>query len=594
MINEETGKSSDGRYSALRSVGIFRRLRQFIAFGSTSIDFVRFRVGAVASSEVGIEIVLDALRVNGERVIADIVGLSKAGHTRNRQALFALAVAASYGAASETESGSNDDASPRGRLLNAVDDKARDIRTLALRSLPEIATSFPELAVFIDFLKPMRRWGRGVRTGFIAWFESMDGSELAIQAIQYRQYREWAMQDVMRLCHLEKLFAGKSGKREDRRLLYGWIAHELPTMSSIQKTSHDGKSVDREPWRGEREIRWNKKDVTSARREFQVINTFHRIIDAGTNDELISSALKESKGFPPQAIPSHLLRNTSVWSILLGDMDVQQILTNLPRIAASGLLTEDSEELAMIMSKVSDEVLVGNSAIHPITIMRAIRTYEAGVHYSDPNMTWTPIPELIASMREGLIGSLGLMYRTNMRYLIAMECSIDMSRTLVGPLPLVKKKYGGLLTAADVAYVMAMTIKEAERECSVVGLVHGEHGVGVVPMDFTSVPHVGNVFSSRGAAGVIDVASIVRHARVSDISVDVIVVFSCSKTNPAGISDELTAYEKKTGDFVMLVMVDLSSAHPPQFDPDKRVMTISGFNVEAHRAITSFVSGLSY
>ena len=105
-----------------------------------------------------------------------IVEVSVAGRAPKQEpALFALAIAASYGEVEE--------------------------QAYALAQLPRVARTATQLFAFLTYVQGFRGWGRALARAVAAWYTEKSVEQVAYQAVKYRQRDGWTHRDVFRKAH---------------------------------------------------------------------------------------------------------------------------------------------------------------------------------------------------------------------------------------------------------------------------------------------------------------------------------------------------------------------------------------------------------
>src|SRR5689334_1198171 len=129
---EQVANSAGGFTWALDA---WARLDRFLVLGSEGgTYYVSERALTIESAKAAIECIAE----DGLRTVGRVVEISRSGRApKNDAALFVLALAASAG-----------------------DD---DTRAAALAALPEVARTGTHLFHWLEYLKALRGWGRGVR-----------------------------------------------------------------------------------------------------------------------------------------------------------------------------------------------------------------------------------------------------------------------------------------------------------------------------------------------------------------------------------------------------------------------------------------------
>ena len=76
-----------------------------------------------------------------------------------------------------------------------------ETRKFALHYLPKVARTGSQLRMFIDYIGPMRGWGRGLRRAVGEWYTEKNIKNAVYQAVKYRQRYNWTHRDLLRKSH---------------------------------------------------------------------------------------------------------------------------------------------------------------------------------------------------------------------------------------------------------------------------------------------------------------------------------------------------------------------------------------------------------
>lgn len=165
-------KNSAGGY-AFTVKDPMQRLRRFLILGSEDGTYYIDEQKLVKQNHASLIEALDSL---GVEVVAEIIRISDGGLApKNKPALFALAVCASY--------------------------KALEVRRAAIAAVPKVARTGADLMYFVSQAQELRGWGRALKRAISNWFESKNIDQLVNNAIKYRQREGWTMADLLRLAH---------------------------------------------------------------------------------------------------------------------------------------------------------------------------------------------------------------------------------------------------------------------------------------------------------------------------------------------------------------------------------------------------------
>lgn len=157
------------------------KLERFLILGSAGGTYY---VGESDLTAQNVDNVRACIAADGQRAVKTIVEISVAGRApKNDPAIYALALAASYGA----------------------DVK---IREAALEALPKVCRIGTHLFNFAAFIDGMRGWGPALRKGIGRWYLEKPADKLAYQMVKYQQRNGWSHRDLLRLTHANPVGTG--------------------------------------------------------------------------------------------------------------------------------------------------------------------------------------------------------------------------------------------------------------------------------------------------------------------------------------------------------------------------------------------------
>ena len=189
-LDERQMANSAGGYSY--PVNDMERLRRFLILGSeggsyyaSDRDLTKDNVGRIKR----------LISEDGRNAVDQIVQISSGRRApKNGPALFALAIAASYG---------ND-----------------ETRHSALTSLPVVARTGSHLLEFMSYVHSTRGWGRGLRKAPGLWYTKKACSDAVYQVVKYRNRSGWTHRDVLRIAHTK-------AESASHRALFKYVASRV-------------------------------------------------------------------------------------------------------------------------------------------------------------------------------------------------------------------------------------------------------------------------------------------------------------------------------------------------------------------------------
>ena len=202
MLGENQVANNAGGY--VYKVDDFTRLERFLVLGSEGGTYY---VQERSLTQDNAQAVKRAIESDGIRAVETIVRFSQDNRIpKNSTALFALAMAASYGDSVTREE--------------------------ACKAIPEVARTGSFLFEFVRYVDSMRSWGRRLRRGVGDWYSHKDVASIAYDMVKYRNRYGWTHRDILRSTHtrpspvLADLF---------RYALKGDVIPEIPIVQAFEE-----------------------------------------------------------------------------------------------------------------------------------------------------------------------------------------------------------------------------------------------------------------------------------------------------------------------------------------------------------------------
>ena len=462
--------------------------------------------------------VAECIQNDGLRTVQRIVAISERGRApKHDPALFALAMAAAIGDPTT--------------------------RHAALTALPQVARTGTHLFHFLGYAEAFRGWGRGLRRAVAAWYTDKPAQALAYQAVKYQQRDGWSHRDALRLAH-------PKAPTPQHTIVFHWMTKG---WEGVGEAPHPDEAV-RLIWAMER-----------AKRVEQL-------------DEMV--ALIEQYDLPWEALPSQWLGNAVVWRALLPKLPMTALLRNLARMTASGALTADSAEAALVLRKLGDGDLLRKARIHPIAVLAALNTY-AGGRGARGSLKWEPIPAVIDALDRAFYLAFGNVEATGKRIVLALDVSTSMAGGVIAGIP--------GLTPRVASAAMALVTAAVEPNTMTVGFSHE-----MVPLPIVPGQRLDQVMALTHNLrfGATDCAKPMLWALEAGVEADVFVIYTDNETwfgqiHPA---QALQTYRRKTGIAAKLVVVAMTSTGFTIADPnDVGMLDVVGFDAAAPQVISDFV-----
>jgi 60 kDa SS-A/Ro ribonucleoprotein len=456
------------------------------------------------------------VREDGVRVVDRIIAVSGAGRApKVSPAIFALAMCAGFG-----------------------DDAAR--RYALGRGLQTVCRTGSHLLEFASYIEQFRGWGRGLRSGVRAWYESKPVGELAYQAVKYQNRAGFTHRDLMRLAH-------PVAHDEARRALYAWI---------VRGTVPAGETS-----------------------ELALLRAFERGKTLEETDLDECAALVRDAQLPREAVPTAWLREPAVWEALLETMPMTALLRNLATMTRVGLLTPKSAATGTAIARLRDAGRLRKARIHPVAVLAALETYGSG-RSARGTGTWTPVASIVEALDDAFYLAFDAIVATGARMLVGLDVSASMSAGAIAGIP-------GLTPRAASA-AMAMSHVRSEEQTRVMAFSDRFVDLEVRRDE----PLRGLVRRTQGLPfQSTDCALPMLYALEHRLPVDTFVVYTDNETWAGTIhpDEALRRYRERMGIPAKLAVVGMTATGFTIADPnDAGMLDVVGFDATAPAVIADF------
>ena len=496
-------------------------LKRFIVLGTSGGTYY---VGERKLTVDAANSVRDCLAENAMRTIDTIAQVSHEGRAANNDAaIFALAMACA--------------------------DNSEAVRVYAYSKVNDVCRIGTHLFHFIEYVKAMRGFSRGLRSAIAKWYVNKPTDKLAYQMLKYQGRDGWTNCDVLRLCHAVP-------KTPEQQKLFAWAVGkgELPAVSDYTKGVLALKGG---------------MDAAKAIREFNLTR---------------------------EVIPTEALNRVDVWEALLEKMPMTALVRNLGKMASIGMHKHLSPSAKLTAAKLVDEEVIKKARLHPLTIMNAKWTYDAG-HGVKGSLNWSPEGNISGALEDAFYKSFEYVEPTGKNIMLALDVSGSMSWEVPG----------GHFTCRDASAVLAMTTMRTEPYTFVAGFTaaggstmrgnsDGYSSNAISTLNIThrdSLEAVINKISSL-AFGRTDCALPMLYCKHEKVDVDAIVIYTDNETWSGSIHpwQALDQYQKFIGHPVKLVVVGMISSGFSIARPDyANMLDVVGFDVQTPSMISEFIRG---
>ena len=472
------------------------------------------------------------IAANGVRTVKRIVEISDSGRAaKNDPAIFALAMCAKTG-----------------------DDLTRKAAREALSKVCRIGT---HLFHFVRDVEAFGGWGRGTRRAVAKWYTDMPADRLAYQAVKYQSRDGWSHRDVLRLSHPKTIDTSKND-------IFKWIVSGQASNGDVAPD-----------------------DAT------RIVWAHERAKKVDTKADLISLIVDHK--LPRESVPTQWLTDADVWAALLPSMPLTALIRNLATMTRVGLLAPMSTATKQVVSMLGNRQVVLRARVHPIAILSALMTYQAGRGVRGKG-TWTPVTKIVDALDASFYASFANVKPTNKRWLLALDVSGSMGCGMIGGVP--------GLTPRVASAAMALITAAVEPDHAFIAFTSGgwaastktryDWNNAVQPIDISPRQRLDAVLKQIDKLGFggTDCALPMLYAKAKKIDVDAFVVLTDSETWAGDIhpAQALVDYRNTRGIGAKLITVGMVSNGFSIADPnDAGMLDVVGFDTQAPALMSDFV-----
>ncbi|NEQ84969.1 MAG: TROVE domain-containing protein [Moorea sp. SIO2I5] len=300
---------------------------------------------------------------------------------------------------------------------------------------PQVVRTASHFYEWLSYTKSLRGFGKVVREVGKNWLSQPDAKKLAYQLLKYQQRHGFSSRDVLRLFHVKP-------PTEDHRQLFEWVVkgwEELPKDIP--------SSVLAQIWWYE----WLKRNPT---------HTHEAIAKGRLTHEMAAPVGKMDK---------------QAWQLLFNEMPIGAMLRNLGSLTELGVLQADAREnLDRIEQILNNQEHLRRGRIHPIDVLKALKTYESGGRLGRSKKTWTPVPRIVDILEKAVELSFEVVEPTGQVFMHAVDISGSMSYGVVDSVG---------LSCCEIATTMALVTAKAEKNYMIRGFSTKFRDLGITKKD---------------------------------------------------------------------------------------------------------------
>lgn len=425
-------------------------------------------------------------------------------------------------------------------LAMSPDYASQVTRRRAALALPKVARTASHLFTFVSQVTQLRGWGKFLRKAVASWYEDKDPNRLAYQLVKYQKRQGWSHRDVLRQSHPQ-------GAENGHLYRYATQGYDAVDTRDLPDLINGVELV---------------KNATS---EAQVIEYIGRY------------------RLTHEMVPNQWKKSPSVWEAMLYQMPLFAMVRNLAAMTANGLLTPNSTASAYVVGRLTNQEAVSKSRIHPISALKALRTYQSGQGWRG-SLSWRPVSAISGALEDTFYMSFDNVVPSNKRYVVALDVSSSMS---FGSSEV--SNMAGMM-ASELAAAMMMVIVRSEPNVDPVAF-----STNLRPFPITkhqSLEQVQRTASSMNFGGT-DCAQPMLYALNNGVAADAFVILTDNETWYGNIHpmQALGLYRSKTGIPAKLVVVGMTGQRYSIADPkDPGTLDVVGFDTSFPAFLSSFVA----
>lgn len=529
-LSKDQVRNAAGGY--VFSIDIWQRLKRFLILGSDSNTYYQ---QAKALTKENAAVVNECWSTDPFKTAVIIREISMEGRAPKQDAgIFALALGAVH---------------PN---LNA--------RQAAYLVVNDVCRTASTLFLWISNARALGKGtGRGMKRTIANWYKKFDTNGLALQAIKYRNRKNFTHKRLIEFCHQG---AGKDDLL--RQNLYKWMR---------------GKEADSLP------------PLVAAHKEAMALEnskaSVKRLVDLIIDYKL-----------PWEAIPTWALTEMAVWNALIPSLGLTAIIRNLGTMTHCGAI--GLQHWKHVTAKLNKTALQ-KARIHPFSVLLAMSVYrngkavKAGQYRSENVKTWTPVPQVLDALDAAFYMTFKNIEPTNKRILLALDVSGSMTYPLMG----------SPLTCREAAAAMALVTMATEPNYTIMGFTSKNGGNGgwsrwasslnvLTPLDLSPKQRLDDVVkkTSNLPFGTTDCSLPFLWAMEEKYDFDAVVTLTDSETWCGSIhpSEALKKYRQFSGIYTKSIVVGMTSQGFSIADPnDTGSLDVVGFDTAAPALMNDFI-----
>ncbi|OKH14668.1 TROVE domain-containing protein [[Limnothrix rosea] IAM M-220] len=417
-----------------------------------------------------------------------------------------------------------------------------DAKRAFIEIFPKVIRTGSHFYEWLSYSKALRGFGKVVRECGTAWLSNTNVKALAYQLLKYQQRHGFTNRDVLRLFHVKPATV-------EHQALYNWVVKGWDVLPK----EAPAKSLEQIWW-----YEWLKRNPSQTKVAIAAGRLTHEMVaPIGEMDE-------------------------GAWKLLMQDMPIGALLRNLGSLTEIGVLRAHyNKQLKYVASVLNDRNRLRKGRIHPIDVLKALKTYQSGGKLGRSKKTWNVIPRIVDILEKALEMSFETIPATGKTFLHAVDVSGSMSYYNVSSVN---------LTCAEIATVMALVSAKAEKNYAIRGFSTSFKDLGIMASD--SFQSAMEKTTNQNFGGT-DASCAYKWAIKHKFWADVICFWTdCESWAGTQPSQALEKYRRKVNPDVKAVYVTLAPYKLSLVDPkDPNSWDLGGFDPSMPRIIQAIANG---
>lgn len=408
---------------------------------------------------------------------------------------------------------------------------------------PQVVRTGSHFYEWLNYTKSLRGFGKVIREVGKNWLSREDVKGLAYQLLKYQQRQGFSHRDALRLFHVKP-------PTEEHQQLFNWVVkgwEELPREIP--------SPVLAQIWWYE----WLKRNPEQT----------HQAIAFGhLTHEMAAPVGKMDK---------------KAWQLLFEGMPIGAMLRNLGSLTELGVLRADQQpNLKRVQAVLNSKERLSKGRIHPIDVLKALKTYKSGGKLGRSKKTWTPVPRIVDVLEKALELSFEVVEPTGKVFMHAVDISSSMSYGVVDSVG---------LSCCEIATTMALVTAKAEKNYMIRGFSTEFRDLGITAKDsFSSAVRKASNQNFGGTDASVAYDWMIKNKFKADV-----VCFWTDSESWAGIrhpAQALAEYRQKVNPNLKAVYVTLAPYQISLVDPkDPLSWDLAGFDPGGPRLIQMLATG---